>query len=99
MTARDALQALYQHYRPLIATMPERFSSHEFILKLAQGHQREYVAALVEYSDSGEPFRVVHQQLSRHFRFYPDLVEYLGDGPSVDIFGKSNSCAFWKRLG
>jgi hypothetical protein len=98
MAAKDALAALYIQYPSLIAEMGERFSSHEFILKLAQGHQREYVAALSAYADSGEPFRVVHQQLSYHFRTYPDLVEPLGEFASVDIFGKSNTCAHWRRL-
>lgn len=83
--------------------MPEStFTSHEFILRLAQQNQRLYVEALYSYRESlhrGEftPFRVVHGILSQHLTSLPDIVVYLGEVLSVDIFGHSNNCAQWRR--
>ena len=93
---------LYAQYPAIIAQMPETFTSHQFILLLAQQNQRLYVEALYDYRDSlhrGEPtpFRAVHRILSQHLRGLPDLVSYLGQTPSVDIFGQRNSCARWQK--
>ena len=95
--------ALYACYPEIVQQMPDVFTSHAFILRLAQQSQRLYVEALYDYRDSlhrGEPtpFRVVHGILSQHLGERPDLVAYLGDVLSEDIFGQSNNCAQWRRI-
>ncbi len=89
---------LYEQYPVLIASMTPGFSSHEFILELAQQHQTAYVDALYAYRDSGEPFKIVHGQLSKHLKAFPELVEAIGSADSHDIFGNLNTCAQWRQL-
>jgi hypothetical protein len=40
--------------------MPETFTSHQFILRLAQQHQALYIDALHSYRDTAAPFKHVH---------------------------------------
>jgi len=94
--------ALYDAYPDIIAQMPDVFTSHEYILQMAQRHQRLYVEALYSYRDSlrrGEPtpFMVVHRLLSQHLRDRPDLVTYLGEVRSEDIFRQPSKCPQWRK--
>jgi len=83
--------------------MSPEFKSHDFILKLAQLYQPEYIEALYTYRMSTHrgnpaPFMIVHGLLAKGLRKFPELVEYVSDVSSVDIFGQSNECSLWKRL-
>jgi hypothetical protein len=95
--------ALTAHYPDIIAVMPESFTSHQFILHLAQRHQGLYVEALYAYRASTHrgtiaPFRVVHGRLAQHLRDFPHLVQYDGEDPSsTDTFDHSQACSRWRR--
>jgi hypothetical protein len=94
---------LFDHYPAIIAQMPKIFTSHQFILRLAQQHQVLYIEALHSYRNSPQPgkpapFRMVHQKIARHLHAYPEAVKSMGNVPSVNIFGQASDCAQWKKL-
>jgi hypothetical protein len=94
--------ALFDQYPAIIAQMQKIFTSHQFILRLAQQHQVLYIEALHSYRDSlhrgkPAPFRTVHGILSRHLNAYSDLIARMENVPSTDIFGQAETCAQWKK--
>lgn len=92
------LLPFYSLVIPDVANVGEHFTSHEFILKLAERYQKEYVEALYRYRD-GNPFQEVHRQLAVQLGLFPELVKRDGDEPkSRDIWGNSQACTRWIRV-
>lgn len=94
---------LFAQYPAIIEQMPQTFTSHQFILRLAQLHQQPYVDALYAYRDSMHrgrptPFLAVHTVLAQHLGLLPHLVAHDGTAHSTDIFGQPADCARWRRL-
>jgi hypothetical protein len=94
---RHNFRALFNQYPDVIAQMPAAFTSHEFILRLAQENQALYVKALYSYRNETAPFKIVHGILARHLHAFKPAVRRIGKAQSVDIFGKSQECAKWRR--
>jgi len=95
----DPYEELLAFYPEIIDQMPNRFNSHEFILKLAHQHQGPYVRVLAHYSDSDTPFAIVHGRLAKLLaERFSHLVRYVGDEPSRDIFGHVNEVALWIKV-
>ena len=88
---------LFEQYPTIIAQMPLNFTSHEFILRLAQQNQALYVEALYVYRD-GNPFQIVHGILAKGLRRYPELITHEGETMGEDIFGQTNSTAHWQKI-
>ena len=92
----ESLEAVYEQ---VIASMPNRFDSHEFIIKLAQEHQQLYVKALIEHAESEKPFQIVHSQIAMRLLKFPNLVTRIGDHISKDIFLQENIATQWQKVG
>ena len=86
-----ALKNVYPH---IIATMPDPFTSHQFILALAQRHQRLYIDALYAHRHTDGPFRDVHGTLAQLLHGFATA---RGKVPSQNIFGKDGECEQWRK--
>lgn len=93
----DALERLFKN---VIKVMDSRFTSHEFFLRLAHHHQREYVAALAACSEGGYPFRDLHHALIKRLKKLEGELITLREAnyPSRDIFGTPSLSGLWKKL-
>lgn len=80
----------------VIKQMPDKFSSHEFILAFAQKHQALYIDLLYSYREK-DPFEIAHGRLAKHLNDFGDLIVSDGEVLSTDIFGRSNKCAAWRK--
>jgi hypothetical protein len=94
-TEFKSLEAVYEQ---VIELMPNKFDSHEFILKLAQEHQQLYVKALIEHAESEKPFQIVHSQIAMRLLKFPNLVTRAGDHISRDIFLQENVATLWEKV-
>jgi hypothetical protein len=92
----ETLEAVYEQ---VIALMPNKFDSHEFILKLAQKHQRLYIQALVEHAESGKPFQIAHGQIAMRLLKFPNLITPVGEHISKDIFLQESTATMWQKIG
>ena len=94
------IDALQQHFENVIKAMDTRFTSHEFFLRLAHDHQREYVAGLAAHSERGYPFRDLHHALVKRLKSLEGKLITLREGsyPSRDIFGAPSHSDLWKKL-
>jgi len=90
--------SLYAQYPAIIALMPKEFTSHEFILHLAQQNQSLYIEALNHYRADAAPFRRVHAVLSQRLQTLGGLVTYLGHVETPDIFGDLARNATWRKV-
>jgi len=90
--------ALYAQYPAVIGLMPDDFTSHVFILRLARQNQALYIEALHAYSGHPDPFKIVHGILAQHLHAYPTMIGQHGSVASQDIFGQSNGCTYWQKI-
>lgn len=103
MPPKHDFSSLFGHYPEIIAEMPHEFTSHEFILRLAQRHQVEYIDALHAYRDTlrdgkPAPFMIVHGVRAQHLQDCTGHAVQLPDlATSRDIFGEEVTCARWQR--
>ena len=95
-----AVDALAQNFAAVIGTMENRFTSHEFFLRLAHDHQGDYVAGLAAYAESGMPFRDLHHALVKRLKALEGkLITLRSESyPSRDIFGTPSHSGLWKKL-
>ena len=100
--ANDSVEidALEHFFADVINAMDSRFTSHEFFLRLAHDHQREYVAGLVACSEGGNPFRDLHHALAKRLKGLEGklITQRKESYPSRDIFGTPSHSGLWKKL-
>ena len=56
---------LEQYFAHVVDEMPEEFTFHQFVRKLAHQHQHEYIDSLVYFARNDTPFRALHRELEQ----------------------------------
>jgi hypothetical protein len=90
------LAALETHFADILREMPAEFTAHQFILKLAQGYQSDYIRALAAYQEHDAPFRDLHGQISKRLKA-SGLVTAHGKAPSKNIWGESAQSEVYRK--
>ena len=95
-----AVDELEKCFDDVLGQMGKQFTSHEFILKIAHLHQKEYVAGLAAYTEGGKPFRDLHHALVRRLKTLKGTSLTLKESnyPSRDIFGTASYSGLWRKL-
>lgn len=96
-------QDLYNQYPNIIRNMPSTFTAHQFILELAHKNQVLYIKALNSYCDvlrkgNAAPFQMVHGILAQKLLSFPELINYINEVDSQDIFGQPQRCSQWGKI-
>jgi len=91
-------EALFHHYPEILDAMPDTFTSHQFILTLAQRYQRQYIELLHTYRASDGPFREAHKKLAKGLNRFPERVTKGERVNSTDIFGNSGDVREWHKI-
>lgn len=93
---RESTKALFAVFQEIIDEMPGEFTTHQFILKLAQKYQGLYIEALYPYRESETPFRTLHVEIAHQLKNFN--LDPVGDIKSTNIFGESSQCSNWCKL-
>ena len=97
--AKEAFERLEELFPRIVHLISkDKFDSHDFILKLAQKHQKLYVQLLYVYKDNNQPFQSVHKEIAKRLKKRADLVEHIADHSSKNIFGLENKVAVWRKV-
>jgi hypothetical protein len=93
------IDKLESFFEDIIQTMEPRFTSHEFLFKLAHEHQQEYVRALNLYLENNTPFKDLHHELYRRLKKLEGkvLIAQKTEYPSRNIFGIPSCVTLWRK--
>jgi hypothetical protein len=99
-TDPNEVDVLENSFEAVLAVMDARFTTHQFLLRLAHDHQREYVAGLAAFSEGGMPFKDLHHALVKRLKKLDGKTISLRKDsyPSQDIFGTPSYAGLWKKL-
>lgn len=100
VTVSNEVDALENCFTAVLHNMETRFTSHQFFLRLAHDHQREYVAGLASFAEGGAPFKDLHHALVKRLKALEGKTIALRKEsyPSQDIFGTPSHSGLWKKL-
>jgi hypothetical protein len=78
----------------------KEFSSHDFIEKLTEKYEAQYIEMLVEHKNSGKSFQTVHRLIAKHLS---DNTVSLGivkteKKESENVRGNLDIIQWWKRV-
>lgn len=76
------------------------FSSHDFIEKLSQRFQTEYIQILSEYDHTGKPFQTVHRLIARYLSSNKAIfsITKAPKKSSENVFGNRDIIQWWGKI-
>jgi len=95
---QDEFKPLEAVYEKVIALMPNKFDSHDFVLKLAHEYQQLYVQVLSNYVEEEKPFQAVQAQIAMRLLKFPQIVTMVGEHISKDIFLQEKTASVWQKV-
>ena len=74
------------------------FSSHDFIEKLAQRYEADYIEMLVNYQGTGNSFQTVHSIIARYLSLNKTTLGIVKTKPkpSENVFGSDDLIQWWR---
>lgn len=80
----------------VIGTLKSDFDSHDFLLVYILSDTISYLTLLKRYGS----VETTHQQVGQFLLSYASTlgIEKVGEVESENIFGKTNTCASWRRI-
>ena len=84
-------------YQQAIDALPDEFTSHEFILKLAWMYQQRYIDFMYAYRGATNPFQAAHGQLANRLNDWKKTLKPLGPVVDEDIFRTPSSNMQWRK--
>lgn len=99
-TDPNEVDVLENCFEAVLGAMDVRFTTHQFLLRLAHDHQREYVAGLAAFAAGGMPFKALHHAVFKRLKKLEGKTITLRKEsyPSQDIFGTPSHSGLWKKL-
>mgnify|MGYP000447003401 CR=1 FL=1 len=96
---------LQKHAATIIAEMPAKFTTRQFIWKLSYEYQADYVEMLIEaYNEKNENpqiFLNLHSQIGRYLLNHAEElnIEKLGEikEPAINPFGRETPTQLWEK--
>lgn len=76
------------------------FSSHDFIKKITEKFESEYIDMLVKYQNSGRAFQTVHSLIGQFLSSKSDILKITKTKKreSENIKGNLDTIQFWARI-
>ena len=93
-------QDIIANIEEIINALPDRFTSHQFIIEYASKHQHEYIQNLNENLDSERPFASLHSKIGKQLKrlsHETGKLKHIDDVSDAGIFGKSSQNALWEK--
>lgn len=76
------------------------FSSHDFIEKLSQRFQGDYIQILSGYESTGKPFQTVHRLIARYLSSNKAFfkIKKAPKKKSENVFGNKDVIQWWSKI-
>lgn len=95
------MDAKFSEINDIISSLPDQFSSHDFIEKFSRRNEDKYIEWLLEYKGTNHAFQSVNGQIARYLSVKVNdgtfALRKLPKGLSEHIFGEIDYIQWWEK--